>query len=434
MGEIKFDYKKNGQFFLEGAGGKRFEYHGVLLRNDSCPSVNFYRIGNNFGYVQGRINFSDNCDNNVVVSDQTETTISNAKNSFILINGGVLQVLPIREVEIACAKGLDLLKNKKVTYNIPKKVLKKERLKRKSRGELEKILIENYCLHPVQLREIEESAKNNGIFYVSDGYNKYVFKYIGEDEKRVEAISEVARSIPYLFPTIKETIDGKSGVVLEDGTYGLEEFIRGKHNAKRDLSYFIKLGDYVATMHEQLLTLVENHPNLGREFLTDSKHISESNLVALGIDLSLAGFEGINSEISQFVELELSKEIESLPECLIHGDLNESNVIVTPNGFRFIDLERIKMSKRICELESPLIFRGNMAVPFYLEGSLKSIIDGYNSSAKSPINDKEHKLSIDLIKYALVKNFVIRNIRRGEKSNTKENLLENLSALSREDF
>ena len=75
-----------------------------------------------------------------------------------------------------------------------------------------------------------------------------------------------------------------------------------------------------------------------------------------------------------------------------------------------------------------------MAIPFYLGGSLKSLIDGYNNSAKSPISDKEYRLSIDLVKYALVKNFVIRNIRRGEKSNTKENLLANLSVLSREDF
>ncbi|MBS3089355.1 phosphotransferase [Candidatus Pacearchaeota archaeon] len=433
MSEIKFDYK-NGQFFLEGVEGERFECRGVLPINDFRQPVNFYRINNNFGYVQGRINFFDSCDNNVVVSDQTEITIFNAKNSFISINNGALQVLPISEVEIVCARGLDLLKNKKIIYNIPKEVLKRERLKRKSHGELEKILIENYRLHPVQLREIEKSAKKNGIFYVSDGYNKYVFKYIGEEEKRVEAISEVAKNISYLFPAIKETTDGKSGVVLEDGTYVLEEFIRGKHNTKRDLSYFTKLGDYMATMHEQLLILVENHPNLGREFLTDAKHLSESNSVALGIDLSLAGLEGINSEISQFVELELSKEIKLLPEYLIHGDLNESNVMVTPNGFRFIDLEKIKMSKRICELESPLIFGGNMAIPFYLEGSLKSIIGGYNSSAKSPLSDKERKLSIDLIKYALVKNFVIRNIRRGEKANTKENLLANLSLLSKEDF
>src|SRR3989338_3379359 len=112
MSEIKFDYK-NGQFFLEGVEGERFECRGVLPINDFRQPVNFYRINNNFGYVQGRINFFDSCDNNVVDSDQTDITIFNAKNSFISINNGALQVLPISEVEIVCARGLDLLKIKK---------------------------------------------------------------------------------------------------------------------------------------------------------------------------------------------------------------------------------------------------------------------------------------------------------------------------------
>jgi hypothetical protein len=39
-----------------------------------------------------------------------------------------------------------------------------------------------------------------------------------------------------------------------------------------------------------------------------------------------------------------------------------------------------------------------------------------------------------LIEYSLIKNFVIRNIRRKEKENTKKNLLENLSLLEREEL
>ena len=131
MGEIKFDYK-NGQFFLEGAKGDRFEYYGVSPKNNPFPSVNFYRTGDNFGYVQGRINFSDNCNNNVIISDQDEIVISNTKNSFISINNGRLSILPISEVETSSNMGLDLLKNKEITYNIPQKVLKREKLKRKT--------------------------------------------------------------------------------------------------------------------------------------------------------------------------------------------------------------------------------------------------------------------------------------------------------------
>ncbi len=433
MGKIRLDYK-NGQFFLEGVEGKRVEYQGVSPKNNSCHPINFYREGDNFGYVRGRINFSDNCNNNVIISDQNEIVIFNTRNSFISINNGELSILPISEVEASSNIGLKLLKDKEIKYNIPKKVLKREKLKRKNKSDLERILAENYQIHSVQLDGIKESVKNNGIFYVSDEYSEYIFKYLGEDEKKVEAIAEVAESMPYLFPAIKKTTKGRAGVVLEDGVYGLEEFIIEQHNNKRDLSYFTKLGGYISLMHEQLSTLIERNPALKKEFLTNIKHLSESNLIALSIDLSIAGFKEINSEIRQFAKSELSKEIESLPKCMIHGDLNGSNVLVTPNGLRFIDFERIKISKKICELESPLIFGGNMTVPFYLEGSLRSLVEGYNSSAKSPISNKEYELSIDLVKYALVKNFVIRNIRRREKSNTKENLLVNMSSLNREIF
>lgn len=431
MGEIRFNYK-NDQLFLEGAEGERFKYYGVSQKNNPYSSTNFYRIDNNFGYVQGKINFSSDCDNNVVISDQNNTTISKTKNSFISINGGCLEVLPIDETKIAYTTALDMLKDKRIRYNIPQKILKRERLKRKKHRDLEKILFDNYRLHPTQIKKINKSAKENGIFYISDSLNKYVFKYLGEDKEKINATFEITKSIPNLFPLIEKTKKGDVSVRLEDGFYGLEKFIEEGRNSPRGLMYFFELGRYMAIMHKKLLRLIEQKPELKASFLSSGKHLSDSNLVSLGIDLALGGFGEINLELDYLAKLKLSRKIKSFPEYLIHGDLNGSNIIITPKGLRFIDLERIKISRRVCELESPLIYGGNMTVPSYVKGSLKSLVEGYNIHTKQPLINKEKRLGRDLVKYALIKNFVIRNIRRGEKSNSKRNLLKNLSSLDKE--
>ena len=211
----------------------------------------------------------------------------------------------------------------------------------------------------------------------------------------------------------------------------MEEFVQGKVNPERNPQYFSKLGETSALMHDKLLKLIEENPELGKELLSDTKYLSESNLISLAIDLSLQGHFDISSDFQRFGELK--KGIESLPDYFIHGDLNGSNVVEVSNGLRFIDLERIKKSKRILEFESPLIFVGNMEVPVYIPGSITNLIEGYNKKSSEEIKDSEKYLTKMLLEYSLIKNFVIRNIRRKEKANTKLNLLENLSLLKREE-
>ena len=73
-----------------------------------------------------------------------------------------------------------------------------------------------------------------------------------------------------------------------------------------------------------------------------------------------------------------------------------------------------------------------MEVPIYISGSMTKLIEGYNEKSSEEIEDSEKYLTKMLLEYSLIKNFVIRNIRRKEKENTKENLLENISLLRKE--
>ncbi len=407
-----------------------FMYNALKARNSN--EVNFYRVNDNFGYVQGRITFSEDCSNNLVFSDESNSKISNLSNSLIIIQNGNEDVYPIKNFKESYERVISRLNRKEVRYNIPDKVFKRENLTRKNPKDLEKLLLDNYGFLSKEMREIKGKVKNNGIFQVSNGERNKIFKYFGDNRKRIESISEITENLYPLFPLIERTNSGKHYIPLEDGLYVLEEFVKGNFNPKRDMPYFSKLGETSSLMHNKLLQLIGCNPNLGKELFSDTKYLSESNLISLAIDLSLQGHFDISSNFQKFEELK--KGIESLPDYFIHGDLNSSNVVETSRGLRFIDLERIKKSKRILEFESPLIFAGNMELPVYVPGSMRNIISGYNKGSPEEIKDSEKYLTKMLLEYSLIKNFVVRNIRRKEKENTKENLLENLFLLGKEEL
>jgi len=402
------------------------------LKTRNSNEVNFYRVNDNFGYVQGNITFSENCSNNLVVSDEFDNEISNLSNSLVIIQNGNENIYPIKNFQESYERVISHLSGKEIRYNIPDKVFKRENLTRKSPKDLENLLLENYNFLTKEMREIKGRVKNNGVFQVSNGEMNKIFKYFGDNRARIESIAEITMRLYPLFPLIERTNSGKHYVPLEDGLYILEESVNGNFNAKRDLPYFRRMGETSALMHDKLLKLMEDSPNLGKELVSDTKYLSESNLISLAVDLSLQRHSDISSNFQKFGELK--KGIVSLPDYFIHGDLNSSNVVETSKGLRFIDLERIKKSKRILEFESPLIFAGNMEVPVYVPDSMKNLIEGYNKGSSEKIKKSEKYLTKILMEYSLIKNFVIRNIRRKEKENTKENLLENLSLLEREEL
>ena len=71
-----------------------FMYKALKARNSN--EVNFYRVNDNFGYVQGNITFSGDCSNNLVVSDESENKISNLSNSLVIIQNGNEEFYPLK--------------------------------------------------------------------------------------------------------------------------------------------------------------------------------------------------------------------------------------------------------------------------------------------------------------------------------------------------
>ena len=117
-----------------------FMHKALKARNSN--EVNFYRVNDNFGYVQGNITFSEDCSNNLVFSDKSENKISNLSNSLIIIQNGNENVYPIENFQESYERIISRLNRKAIKYNIPEKVFKRENLIRKNPENLEKLLLE----------------------------------------------------------------------------------------------------------------------------------------------------------------------------------------------------------------------------------------------------------------------------------------------------
>ena len=115
---------------------------------------------------------------------------------------------------------------------------------------------------------------------------------------------------------------------------------------------------------------------------------------------------------------------------LIHRDLNHSNLIWQGDNFKIVDSETLKISNRLNEFECPILFRGNMEKPRYIKNSLGAMVHAYNQSSETPLSREEIKILPSLLKYALLRNFVTRKIRRGVKDETYlDEIIENIKAL-----
>lgn len=392
--------------------------------------IKFYREGNNFGYVTGEITFSGRCMNNVVISDKEKTTVSNSTNSFTIFYKGTTQVFPI-ESQSMSELGISLLKGKKIIYHTPSQVFARENLEKKNTSMLEDILAQSYGLTNIHLTPIKGSIRKEGLFHVLSKEGEFVLKNLGTNTARAKALFEVVQELPSFFPTGKKTTSGERFVCLSDGFYGLEEYVIGEPIKERSLSYYFELGGKIARMHRELSGAIERR-GLQNTFLSECSHSSASNLIAINIDLAVNGHDSFLPETKRIMSAGFDVRRDFLDEAYIHGDLNQSNVILTSTGLKFIDLELLRFSRRVVDFESPLLFGRNMAPPLYLKSSFKAITQGYNVHSKFPIKEEEKEYVLYLLRYALLKNFVIRNIRRGEKNNRPETLAENLKLLGEE--
>ena len=92
--------------------------------------------------------------------------------------------------------------------------------------------------------------------------------------------------------------------------------------------------------------------------------------------------------------------------------MNPSNVIVDGGNFRVIDKETIKLSKRVLDFNIPLSLNGNGGIPEYAEGGLDDFFEGLARTGYDPHPDELRTIK-PILKYGLIKHYVVKNVRRG---------------------
>ena len=385
----------------------------------SSQRWNFFRQENNHAYVHGGISYEGDCKNNVIISPYRTNRLVNVKDAFIFVGDLFIEVSPISDISNAINKGKRKLSNQEINYYIPKSVFERENLGEKDIEDLKREIAQRYRIKSELVFPINSERTKNCIYYVKgEDEKEYVLKFRGRDKERAEILSQIAENIPNYFPTNFRRRDSASFTFeIGEELYGLEEFIRDVSPKTRDLRYFSLLGAHMGLLHGQFSSFIDSNKESEKVLVLTGEYTTESNLVSLYLDLSRneSGHRFLLSELERIIEEKLDDRMDSFPKGLIHRDLNHSNLIWRGDNFKIVDSETINIFSRLHEFESPLLFRGDMEKPIYTKNSLSIIVHAYNQSGKVPLSKEEIRMLPYLLKYALLRNFVVRKIRRGLK-------------------
>jgi len=237
-------------------------------------------------------------------------------------------------------------------------------------------------------------------------------------------------SIPDFFPKIYSRTDnfGYTSDMI-DGWYGLESFIKG-FNKERNLDYFSLLGGYINLLHQQLDSFSRSN-NL-ESLISEDSYLSESNIASIFLDLLINSqkHDFLLSEIEKIIAENLSFKIKSLRKSLIHRDLNQSNILWIRETPKIIDSESIRIATRINEFIPALILKGNRNRPNYIKGSLSTLINSYNKVGRNILSKDEEDILPSLLKYSLLRYYVIRTIRRNIEKKDYLELEKDLNKLN----
>lgn len=433
MPEISLD-EKNSHLEISsynGNSGKIFQRESNLTENQGW---NFFRENNNCAYIKGKMVYGGRCENNLIISSYQNNNLTNVKNAFIFVGDSFIEISPITDILNAISKGKRRLSNQKINYHIPKVVFERENLTEKNMNELTNEIKKRYGREPKEIYMICSGRAKNSIYYIKGKKGKeYVLKFRGRNKERAELISEISRSITNYFPINfrrKDCLEFTFSIGKE--LYGLEEFVKEVSPKERNLKYFSLLGDHIGLLHRQFSDFIENNESVEKLLTSTGGYTSEGNIISLYLDLlrDESKYRPLLSELKRIIEERLDNQMNFLSKRLIHRDLNHSNLVWKGDNFKIVDSETIKISNRLSEFESPLLFRGNMEKPKYIKNSLNTMIQSYNHSSEMPLSKKEIKILPSLLKYALLRNFVIRKIRRGTKDENYFNeIMENLKII-----
>jgi Ser/Thr protein kinase RdoA (MazF antagonist) len=377
----------------------------------------FFREGSNHAYIQnGTISYKGDCNNNLIVSYNNKNVLTDIKNAFILARGSNVKTVPIFDLDnvIDKIRGLSL---PKIRYNIPAGVLGRENLPMRNLEEIADQVKQRYGINSENVSIISSGrSKKGGVYYVKGtGGHKYIMKYLSENKEQAELSCAALANSPIYFPKIYPRKDDVGYTFeMKDGVYNLQEYIEDDSPKRRNLGYFKLLGRHMALLHKQLSDFTEKNECVRKVLLSKGEFINESSMASIYLDL--ANYQKSNfllSKLDEVINENLSVKVRGLSKSLIHRDLNYSNIIWKENIPKIIDSESIGFSSRIGEFISPILFKGNMKKPKYVKGSLSTLTNAYNLSVGKSLSKEEMKSLPYLVQYTLLRNFVIRRIRRG---------------------
>lgn len=403
-------------------------------RNFKDHLFNFQRKQSSHGYTSGEIlSFNGSCGNNLIISTYKLNFFKNIRNAFIVANEDGVEISPISNIWNAISKGNRILCGK-INYSIPSRVLSRENLPPIDIGQLKEELNVKYGLVAEDINPLLEGRSNNGVYVLAQGKSKFILKYRGDNEERAESISQVLGSIEDYFPRIFPRIDKTEGYTIKIGEnyFGLESFIEEKERPDLSIGYFPLLGNHMGKLHNSFSFFLSKNPGLA-EKLQRKDSFNEASIISIYLDLmknnpNKHGF--LVDSLDEILREDFFGSLSKLSDALIHRDLNRSNIFWNMNNLKIVDSESIGIYRRLEEFIAPLLLGDNMARPNYIKDSLERIVENYNDSINNPLSQEEENALRPLLKYSLLKYYVVRSIRRKiEDPEYLDTLHKNLNAL-----
>ncbi len=376
---------------------------------------NFFRQDSNHAYVRGKISYEGGCRNNVIISPYEDNRLINVRDAFVLVTDSGIEVSPVSDISGRISERKIGLLNKGVRYHVPKSVLERENLLEKDIDYLAREVKQRYGVKSRRISMIPSMSKMGGIYYIEgkDGH-RYILKYRSKNKARAELLSLITQSIPDFFPRVYPRIDSPDYTVeMGDGWYGLESFFEG-HSKEKNLDYFSLLGRQMALLHQRLAGFSRSNKSLEATLFSEDGYLKGGSALSFYLDLStrLPQSSHLLGELERILNKDFTGKIDSLPKFLIHRDLNQSNILWINENPKVVDLESIMISTRISEFIPALVLGGNRSRPAYVKGSLLRLVNSYNRFGKNSLTHEEEKTLPNLLKYSLLRYYIVRTIRR----------------------
>ena len=392
------------------------------------------REKDNFSYTRGGIPIYDpTCNNSIIISNLEKGITKRISNHALIETPERSYLIPITEIDEIIGVSKEILKRERIFYKKPNSIFEMQTLEELSEKEIKQKILENYNIEIKNLFEVKTKKGNNRVYKVVSKEDKeFMLKYQGKDQELFEVQASFLKNM-FSFPRIMPTINSNHFILFQGNLYALEEFIGGEKFPLNKENYFELVGKHLALMHNEFNKRIIPRKNLENVLIQEGNPLNESNLISMQIDLdTMQDNEYFLKEIASFSDA-LVQTVNSFPDQIIHGDLNKSNLIWNENNATTIDSETIQFSKRIRDFIPALLFEGNLNTPSYTPNSLKELIDSYDLHSTKGLSKDEKNILPELLKFSLIKSYVIYVLRRNlEDEDFKNQIINNLEILGGE--